>query len=106
MYGTENSMENPEKKNTMIFPLQFIVPNFLTQLYASPAPMPPAKPAAVGRNSVKLKEGFTTSIEPKNAMMIAIRGTLLIFSLKMMRLNTMAKNGDILFKIDASERTR
>ena len=49
-YGTHANIENVEKKSTIIGPLSPLSPSFLTQVYAKPAHIPPAKPitAAAG----------------------------------------------------------
>ena len=43
-YGTHANIENVEKKSTIIGPLSPLSPSFLTQVYAKPAHIPPAKP--------------------------------------------------------------
>ena len=77
-------MENVEKKNTIIGPFSPRSPSFLTQVYAKPAHIPPAKPMTAAGVTPVAKLGFTINKLPTNAAITQAHcvGVILSFSTK------------------------
>ena len=79
-YGTHANIENVEKKRTIIGPLSPLSPSFLTQVYAKPAHIPPAKPITAAGVIPPAKLGFTINKLPTKAAITHAHCVGVIFS--------------------------
>ncbi len=105
--GSVARQENAEKNRTINDPRSPRCPSTRTSVYARPANSPPATPIRDGINtSAPEKPGLTTRIAPQNAAATAEPCTRFSFSLRIKYENRIAKNGDSLFKIEASDSIR
>lgn len=69
-------------------------------------PRPPSRPITDGNRSILENVGLITSKLPKNAPITNSACGTFTFSFSTRQLKITAKNGDILFSMDASESTR
>ncbi len=98
--------ENAEKKRTINGPFTPFVPRIRTYVYAIPAPIPPRSPIKAGSAVTEAKPGLITNKLPIKAIHTQLAANGCIFSFRSRNENKMAKNGDSLFKIDASASIR
>ena len=80
------------------------MPSFLTKVYAVPAPKPPRTPNSAGISSGLSKLGFIINILPANAVQTPIICTSFGFSFNRNTEKIIAKNGDNLLSILASDK--